>query len=301
MEKIVIGLLVLGVVLYLLSLYTFNAMTRNEKYPEVTNYTIVTSKGVFTNLDQLNKEEVSIVSHDNLVLSGSYLPNSEPSKKTIVLVHGYRVYSSYMLQYVGTFLDKGWNVLLMDQRSHGKSEGKFASYGYHEKQDLDRWVNWLIEKHGKDATIGLLGVSMGGGTVLEYLAINKYVKFVIADCPYSDLKELMHYQLWQLNHVPPFPVLNILDLMLKKRIKFKLADVSPLEAVKDSELPVMFVHGSNDNYVPTYMSKKMYDAKKGTKKLLIIDGAVHANAYGVNQELYEKEMWLFIEEAILAK
>jgi fermentation-respiration switch protein FrsA (DUF1100 family) len=160
------------------------------------------------------------------------------------------------------------------------------------------WVNLLRKRIGEGAVIGLHGQSMGGGTVLEYAAMNKYVSFIIADCPYSDVKKLMKHQFGDLNHIPVFPLLNVANIKLKRKAKFSVNDVSPINSIKDKDIPVFFIHGSRDNFVPTYMSEEMYNVKKGYKKLLIIEGAVHANAYGTNKELYKKEVKKFLAEVL---
>jgi len=85
-------------------------------------------------------------------------------------------------------------------------------------------------------------------------------------------------------------------MRLKWKAKFSLRDVSPINSIKDKDIPIMFIHGSRDNFVPTYMSEEMYNIKEGCKKLLIVDGASHANAYPTNRELYEKEVNNFLKE-----
>lgn len=248
--------------------------------------------------DKLEKEELSVKTTDGLTLRGTYINKFKKGKKVIIIVHGYKAAFPWALQFLNMFLDEGFNVLLVDQRSHGRSEGEYATYGYCEKYDLDLWVNVIRRRIGEDAVIGLHGQSMGGGTVLEYAAINKYVNFIIADCPYSDVKKLMKHQIKKLNHLPVFPILNVANMKLKRKAKFSINDVSPINSIKDKDIPVFFIHGSKDNYVPTYMSEEMYNTKKGYKKLLIIEGAVHANAYGTNRELYEKEVKKFLAEVL---
>jgi fermentation-respiration switch protein FrsA (DUF1100 family) len=248
--------------------------------------------------EKLPKEEVEVKTTDGLSLKGIFIEKFKESKKIIIIVHGYNLAFPRSLQFMEMFVNEGFNVLINDQRGHGRSEGKYATYGYYEKYDLDLWVNWAIKKIGEDAVIGLHGQSMGGATVLEYASINKYVKFIIADCPYSDAWQLMKHQFRKLNHVPVFPFAFITDYRLKKRAKFSFKDVSPINAIKNKDIPIMFIHGAEDNFVPTYMSKEMYSVKQGYKKLLIVEGAAHANALFTNKELYEKEVNNFIKEVL---
>lgn len=250
----------------------------------------------------LPRRRVDIESRDGLRLSGWLLPGQQPVQQVIILVHGYTAAASWMLHLALPFLQRGWTVLLVDQRAHGASEGRYASYGYHEKHDLDRWVNWVVQQYGEQVVIGLLGQSMGGGTVLEYAALNRYASFIVADCAYSDLKQLIAYQIGTVHHLPARPLLQLLDRQLRRRVGFGLLDVSPLCTIKRyADLPVMFIHGENDDFVPTKMSVEMFSEKPGRKKLLIIPGAGHARAHITDAATYERELFAFIAEVLAEK
>jgi len=294
-HKLLIGIAIVLTSFYALTNYTFNKVVNEAKNSRIKGF----SEDPF---EKYLREDVELVSKDNLKLRGTFIPYFQKIaevKKTIILVHGYTATSESMSDFITPFLSQGWSVLLIDQRGHGKSEGQYASYGYHEKEDLDDWVNWVMAKNeGKHQVIGLLGISMGAGTVLEYAAINKHVKFIIADCSYSDLEELLKYQIRDIRNIPAYPLLNALDVMLKLRVGFNIKAVSPLKTVRDTNIPIMFIHGSEDRFVPTQMSKDLYEVKTGKKKLLIIEGASHANSYWTNKNLYEKEMWDFIDKVL---
>lgn len=299
MVYVVILLLIALAAVYGVSIYAFKSATLSKRSTIEGSFKSLEKDGLYSKdeYDKLPKEEIELKSSDGLTLKGIFIEKFKESKKVMILVHGYTAAFPWMLQFVNMFFKEGFNVLIIEQRSHGRSEGKYATYGYYEKQDLDLWVNWVRSKVGEDAVIGLLGQSMGGGTVLEYVGINKYVRFVIADCAYSDGFKLMKHQFNKLKHLPMVPFFYLTDRRLKRIAKFSMKDISPIKAIKDKDIPIMFIHGSKDNYVPTHMSRDMYEAKnKGYKKLLIIEGAVHANAYGTNRELYEKEVHDFLKD-----
>lgn len=250
-------------------------------------------------LANLTRKRVEIESNDGLRLRGWLLPGKQPVNRVIILVHGYTATASWMLHLALPFLTRGWTVLLVDQRAHGASEGKYSSYGYHEKHDLHRWVNWIVQQYGEQVTIGLLGQSMGGGTVLEYAALNQRVSFIVADCAYSDLQQLIKHQIGNLHHLPVRPLLQLLDRRLSKRVGFRMRDVSPLHAIRgQADLPVMFIHGELDNFVPTEMSVEMHEQKQGPKKLLIIPSAGHARAHIIDPVTYERELFSFIGQVL---
>jgi uncharacterized protein len=282
------------------SIIAFKYITFDKRRSLEECFSIVEKDGIYSKrrFDELNKEEVEVESRDGLILRGLFFERFKDSKKVIIIVHGYNLAFPKSLCFIDMFFKENFNVLLIDQRGHGRSEGLYATYGYHEKFDLDCWVNWVRTRIGENAVIGLHGQSMGGATALEYASINKYVKFIIADCPYSDTWELMKHQFRKLNHIPVFPFAFAAAHRIKKKTGFTFKDVSPIRSIRDNDIPVMFVHGAEDNFVPTYMSEQMFNVKQGYKKLLIVNGAEHANAYSVDRELYEREVSSFLEEIL---
>ncbi|HHY19424.1 MAG TPA: alpha/beta hydrolase [Firmicutes bacterium] len=303
-SKILLWLTILIILYTSLPLFFFKKVTNSIHYPERVLYYKLKKYDLYPGeqFEKVATEDVEITSIDDLKLRGTYIPyldqkGNECSDNTIILVHGYTTSSVFMMQYIDTFQEHGWNILLIDQRGHGKSEGKYASYGRYEKYDLDSWVDWVVKRNGKDSVIGLLGVSMGAATVLQYAQINNYVDFIIADCGYSDMEELLKYQ-FDVRDIRVQPYYDRINYLLNKRLGFYAEEVSPIKAIADQEVPIMFIHGSEDDFVPTYMSEEMYKIKPGVKKILIIEGAEHAEAYVINKQLYEKEMWLFIDSVL---
>ncbi|MEK4508667.1 alpha/beta hydrolase [Paenibacillus sp. FSL K6-2524] len=281
--------------------FTFRQVTQMKLQTNESMFEYLERTGVFSQerFDTLDKHEVQTTSKDGLKLHGYVLEPHPDLQRWAIIVHGYTVSLAVSTQYIDMFQQKGFNILLIDQRRHGKSEGKYTTYGYEEKYDIEVWVTWILENYGNDCVIGLHGQSFGGGTVLEYLSIaHPNVKFVIADCPYSDLTELIRHQLTVLNKIPAFPLLPMVDRYTKRKAGFRLGQVSPLKTVENSTLPVLFIHGTEDNYVPTHMSQDLYNHKPEPKRLLLVEEAVHGNAFGVDPNRYIHEVHSFIEEAL---
>ncbi|AZK44856.1 alpha/beta hydrolase [Paenibacillus lentus] len=298
---LIIIILVVVLAASLLTRFAVRQITQMKLQTYENIFAYLEKTGIYSRdrFEMLAKKEVKVISRDGLALSGYVLENFPDSKQWVIIVHGYTVSLHVSAQYVDMFQEEGFNVLLIDQRRHGNSEGEYTTYGYHEKHDVQTWVTWLLDHYGRDLIIGLHGQSFGGGTVLEYLSIaHPNVKFVIADCPYSDLTELMTYQLRVLNKIPAFPFLPLIDRRLERKAGFRLKQVSPLKTVEQSTIPVMFVHGTQDDYVPTHMSKDLYEHKPEPKKLLLIEGAQHADAYSVDPKRYSEEVHSFIREAL---
>jgi hypothetical protein len=286
---------------YSLVTYACQLMTRAKKHSKQQCLELQREAGLLPPewLEELNRRQLEITSQDNLTLRGWLLPGKQPVERVMIMVHGYTVSASWMLHFALPFLERGWTVLLVDQRAHGASEGRYATYGFMEKYDLDAWISWVVGQYGEEAVIGLLGQSMGGATVLEYAAINQRACFIVADCAYSDMGQLIKHQMGHLHHLPVHPLYRLVDIRLHHQAGFRMQDVSPLRAVVDRpDLPVMFVHGDRDDFVPTQMSLDMYQAKSGKKKLLLVPGAGHARAFFTDRELYAREMFAFIDDAL---
>jgi len=300
----IIVLLAFAITAYLIVRHAFNQVTRMTRLTNDECFRRVEEEGLYSKarFDQLEKEEIELVSRDGLKLRGYYVNCHPDSERVIILVHGYTVAFPWMLQFIDMYDRLGFNILFFDHRGHGTSEGDYATYGYQEKHDLSAWINWVIERKGENCIIGLHGQSMGGGTVLEYAGMKRQerqIKFIIADCPYSDLTKLMEHQLHKLNSVPRYPFYMWIERMTYVRAGFHFHDVSPIRAIRNSSVPIFFIHGDADTFVPTYMSEEMFKAeRKGKNRLLLIKGAVHAVAYGKDPELYEREAAAFIDDAL---
>ncbi|GIM28538.1 hypothetical protein CPJCM30710_12040 [Clostridium polyendosporum] len=251
----------------------------------------------------LTREDLYITSKDGLNLKGTFIEAQKTSNKYVVLVHGISIGPVGSLKYLDAFYSLDFNILIIHQRRHGKSEGRHSTYGYHEKQDLFLWVSYLRKIFGNDIIIGLHGESMGAATVLQYTELDQNISFIIADCGFSDLSELLKFQI---NYSYPNilrPLLNILINLINiraiKRAKFNFRDTSPIKAVENSEIPTLFIHGKNDSLVPWFMSEKMYQVKtKGIKELYFVEEAAHAEAIKKDKKTYDKKITDFINKVL---
>ncbi|WP_138494959.1 alpha/beta hydrolase [Paenibacillus pinistramenti] len=283
--------------------YAFRMVTqmRLYRYPDESLLDYLLRTGLFTKekYDSMASREVQTTSADGLMLNAQLFHPYPNSDKWVIIVHGYTMSLRSSLEFGAMFEEKGFNLLLIDQRRHGKSQGKYTTYGFREKYDLQAWVHWLHAHYGPDIRIGLHGQSLGGGTVLEYLSIaDPAVKFAVVDCPYSDLHKLIRYQVTKIARLPAFPFIRLLNRKLQAKAGFRLEQVSPIQSVQQSRLPVLFIHGTSDRYVPPSMSQEMYEAKPGPKRLVLIQGATHATSYPTDPKRYKQELQSFAEECL---
>ena len=225
--------------------------------------------------------------------------NKKESKTWVIAVHGYTDSGYFMVNAAKKFLDYGYNVLIPDLRAHGKSEGKYIGMGWLDKDDIILWIDYLISTYGNIKII-LYGISMGAATVMmtsgEKLPSN--VRMVIEDCGYTSVWDEFSYELKYLFHMPAFPALYNANLITKIRAGYSLRKASCIKQIKKSSIPILFIHGDQDKFVPFYMLDKLYDAANCKKEKLVIKNAGHAEAQAVDPEKYWHTVRKFIKRYI---
>ena len=252
-------------------------------------------------LKERGAQEVSITSFDGLKLSGTWL-ETENSKGTIILAHGYRscklVEFSMVLDFYQSY---GLNILLPDQRSHGKSEGRIITFGVKECQDVKKWIDWINVKQNSKPII-LSGLSMGASTVLfladEDLPAN--VKGIIADCGFTSPWEIISCVFRNVTHLPAGPSLWVAELFARIFGGFSLRQKNTKEVLRNSKLPVLLVHGKDDGFVPCEMTQQGYDACTGEKEIFLVEGADHGLSFLKDSERYKEKVLAFLDRNLEA-
>lgn len=252
-------------------------------------------------LQALPMQEVDIPSPFGYVLRGYWIPpaspldgETDPPQHAAVFVHGVTSSSYGMLKYAELLRKRGYAALVYDHRRHGRSGGTSTTYGYMEKQDLKAVVDWVVSRCGKETVIGIYGESMGASTALEHLGIDDRAAFYILDCPYADLTDQFAYRLKVQYRLPAFPLLGATSLWCKLRAGFFFHEVSPLRQVRKSGVPILFIHGEKDDYVPTSHTMRLYEAAPRNKRLFIAPGAAHAQSIAADPAGYEAAVHEFL-------
>lgn len=245
-----------------------------------------------------DREIVTIQSTDNLLLSGSFIPTKEPSKKIAIIAHGYNGSSKDMAPWAKLFFDLGFNLLIPDARGHGDSDGDYIGFGWHERKDYLIWIEKLIEKFGPETEIVLYGLSMGGATVMnvsgEELPTN--VKAIVEDCGYSSVAKELGHQMKSMYKLPQYPLLPLVSFVTKIKAGYWLEEANPKKQVQKSQTPILFIHGDEDDFVPTRMVYEVYHAANAPKELYIVPGAAHAYGYVTDKEEYRFRIKRFLEK-----
>ncbi len=224
--------------------------------------------------------EVSVQSFDGLTLWGHWVP-AENAVATIILFHGYR---SHHLQDFAEIYDYyralGLNLLLVRQRSQGRSEGKYITFGVKERRDALSWIDFHNRTYGAD-NVFLGGMSMGASTVLfaagEELPSN--VRGITADCGFSSPAEILSHIIKKDFRLPPKLVLPLMEVWARVLGGFSFYECNGRETLARAKVPILFIHGKGDEFVPFWMSEAGYAACASEKEIHLIEGAGHGRSY----------------------
>ncbi len=249
-------------------------------------------------LESLKYEEHSIVSFDGLKLVGQLYRTEKESNKYIICMHGYRSSPNDFMCAMGFFLSEGYNVLLAHQRAHGKSEGKWITFGVKERYDCLSWCNYLNSAFGSDIKIVLDGISMGATTVLMASALDlpKNVNGIIADCGFTSPWDIVTHVAKADMHIPKFPLLYLMIPTVRLLAGFGLKEASTVTSVVRSKLPILYTHGLADDFVPHEMSIIAYNARPENSRMLSVENATHGMSYIVDEKRCTGELHSFFSE-----
>ena len=244
-------------------------------------------------------EFVTIRSQDGLVLSGRCYV-SEPGAPVDICFHGYR--SHPLTDFCGgsqVSFRLGHNVLLVDQRAHGKSQGSAITFGIRERQDALEWIHYAREKFGADCKITLLGVSMGAATVLmaSGLDLPHNVRGIIADCPYDSPEEII-LSVGKKMHYPPALIRPFLHLGALLYGRFSLGAMDCSRAVQAAQVPILIIHGEADTLVPADQSRKIAEKNPRLIRRVTFPGAEHAVSYLADTARYEALVLDFMDKIL---
>ena len=244
-------------------------------------------RGMVDKLAVIPFEEVSIMSHDGLRLKGMYYHTRDGAPLDIGF-HGYR--STAIRDFCGGAvmgMEAGHNVLLVKQRGCCDSEGHTISFGVKEQRDCLSWINYAIERFGRDTQIALYGVSMGAATVLcaSGLELPDNVKGVIADSPFSSPIDIIQTVAADMG-IPKAVVRPLATVAARIFGGFDLHGASAVEAVKNAKVPILIIHGEDDRFVPCDMGRAIYRACPEGAELVTFPDAGHAISYLADEARY---------------
>lgn len=245
--------------------------------------------------------EVMITAEDGTPLHAYLITAPAPTDRTALLIHGYTDHPLGMLPYAWIYHHElGYNILLPALRYHGKSGGRAIQMGWLDRLDIKQWLDELPSLMGGEQRVVVHGLSMGGATTMMLSGetdLTPSVKCFVEDCGYMGVWEQFQKELKEDYHLPSFPILHAANLICRLRFGWDFIEASALDAVRRSNRPMLFIHGANDHYVPTWMVHPLYHEKGGAKEekqRWLAPDSGHADSFHDHPEDYTAQIKAFV-------
>lgn len=285
-------------------------VTRSRDIPGSLEYMHQTYPEVGRWIDSLQHvqalRDLYIENEEGTKLHALYVPAADSTSRTAVIVHGYTDNAVRMLM-IGYLYSRrlGYNILLPDLYGHGMSEGTEVQMGWKDRLDVLRWTEEANRLFGNHTQMVVHGISMGAATTMcvagevqHGLHRQPFVKCFVEDCGYTSAWDEFKGELNNQFGLPAFPLLHVASALCDMKYGWSFQEASPLEQVRKCTLPMLFIHGDADTFVPTWMVYPLYEAKPAPKELWIVPDAEHAVAYKENAEAYTRKVGDFVSKYI---
>jgi fermentation-respiration switch protein FrsA (DUF1100 family) len=249
-------------------------------------------------MNNLTYEKHNIINEDHLKLSARYYKVDE-AERIVLAVHGYKGFGIKDMGVYSEFLMKEKsNYFVIDHRSHNDSEGKYITMGSKEKYDVKEWIEYINTINPKNLPIYLISVSMGSATCLQTIGLElpNNVKGLIADCGFTSSKDIVKNQLKNQYNLNGELIIKTTNMLCKLVGKFNIYYSDTKQTLNTTNIPVLFIHGLKDDYVPSYMSEENYNRCNSKKELHLVKDADHCRSYLVEKENYENWIRKFFIE-----
>jgi fermentation-respiration switch protein FrsA (DUF1100 family) len=254
-------------------------------------------------VDTIPHEEAAVTSRDGLALRGWFLPAKGGSVKgvTIIMAHGYSGHPRQISRITQVLYEhSGYNILLPCARGCGCSQGQYVGFGWLDRLDYPLWIDWVKERTAQAGPVSIIlyGISMGGSTVLMTAGegLSPEVEAVISDCGYTSVYDELKHQLKMVYHIQYEGLLKLVGGIAKKKAGYSFEEASALEQVKKIRVPVLFIHGDADTFVPSWMGRALYEACTAPKEFYSAPGAGHGEACGNDPREYWRQINQFLRK-----
>ncbi|WP_321481063.1 alpha/beta hydrolase [uncultured Bacteroides sp.] len=297
-----LSFIILGSSLYMLN-YSLCPGNRGKDEPSSYKYMYENYTFMRPWVDSLNRakaiKDTFIYNKSGIHLHAYYIAAPHPTKKTAVIVHGYTD-NAIRMMHIGYLYnhDLQYNVLLPDLQYHGRSEGESIQMGWKDRLDVMDWIKVTHQLYGDSTQIVIHGISMGAATTMMLSGEQQppYVKCFIEDCGYTSVWDEFSGEIKNQFGLPPFPLLNVASYLCELKYGWNFKEASAINQVKKCQLPMLFIHGKSDTYVPTSMVYSLFKAKPTPKELWIVPEAKHALSYKINPKKYTNRVREFVEK-----
>ena len=290
---IVIGIIIFIGIYLIISYFFYRRVFLNFRHHSIQLFDPEDdlNKETYNWYKEIPKDDVYIKSYDNLKLHATYIPSHDKkTDKLAIVIHGYKSSSHDLITVSKMYSDLGFKVLLIDQRGHGKSEGKFTSAGHFEKYDLKKWLHYSTRNYGQNIRILLHGVSMGASTIALATKFkeSKNINLLVLESVFTNFKSSLKLATKIKIYIIFLWGISFFTFIFHK---FFLSEINPLKVLGNNCIPTLIIHSENDRVISETMSKKIYETiNSEIKDLLIIKDSKHALAFATNKNLYIKKV-----------
>lgn len=243
--------------------------------------------------DAFPHTDYTVTSFDGYLLHAQLIPAEKPSKKFVVISHGYTVNRYCSVKYAGIYRELGYQCIIYDDRGHGENVPCKCTLGVTESRDLIAVIDDARRRWGSDISIGLHGESMGSGLQVMALRYHPDVKFIVNDCGYADLRNVLEGGLKKNFHLPKFFVLPA-SAMCRVLYGYFFSQCRPIDELKENRVPICFIHGEADSFISSSNSERMHAAAAGYSELHLFPGAEHARSYASDPPRYRRTVAAFL-------
>src|ERR1043166_5930179 len=248
---------------------------------------------------QLPYEEINVIAGDDVKLNSWLIKSTAAAKGTVLYLHGVGDCKIDGIRLAKLLHEHNYNVFLYDARRHGNSDGAFCTYGYFEKYDGLKIIDYLETRTdihlGK---IGVFGTSMGAAVAIQAASLDTRISAVVAENSFATLRSIFDDYQRRLIQLPFHFLRNIVILRSELMARFKASDVSPLEAVSNIHIPMLFVYGTNDHLINFQYSISLYERSNGPKELFPVEHASHNDIWQVAGKQYESTLLEFFQKSL---
>lgn len=244
----------------------------------------------------LEKEDYTVTGTEGYLLHVELLKNPRQTTKYMILSHGYTDNRMGALKYVSMYMELGFHCIIYDLRGHGENEPTFTTYGVLEGADLNCLVKDTRERYPDGTVLGLHGESLGAATTITSLKYKPDVDFVVADCGFSDIENVLR-EGYRNAHVPLF-LLDLAEIGAKIRYHYSIKAMRPIDSLAENDIPILFLHGGKDNFILPENSEKMAKKTRGYHEIHMIPEAGHAESVLTDPQSYKTYVEKFLKKIL---
>jgi len=242
---------------------------------------------------QITPEPYTVTAADGYELHVQRWCRGGDPQRYVILSHGYTDNRYGCLKYMKMYLDLGWACITYDLRGHGENAPATCTYSLRESEDLACVIEDTRRRWGTSIRLGLHGESLGAATSVRVLGLRQDLDFVVADCGFSQIVPVLESGLEQMKL--PRWLVRPASLAARLMYGYAFTDMRPVDSLSGNQVPILFIHGADDAFIPPWHSEVMHSATAGESVLHLIEGAGHAESVLKAPGLYQSYVQEFLE------